>query len=71
MPQEGLPPPAGFRLGAAVVVQGLQSRPELNGARATVLNFDEAKGRYQVRLGEGPEHEVIALRPACLVEHVE
>ena len=64
--QAGLPLPAGFSPGTAVVVQGLQSRPELNGLAAVVLNFDEASGRFYVRLSEGPEHEVLALRPACL-----
>jgi hypothetical protein len=33
-----------------VEVTGLESKPELNGARGRVFNFDEARGRYMVIL---------------------
>ena len=40
---------AGFSVGSEVLMQGLASRPELNGVRCSVLNFDESKGRYNVQ----------------------
>jgi len=37
-------------VGALVRTVGLQSRPELNGRRGTLLSIDEASGRWAVRL---------------------
>mgnify|MGYP004219918841 CR=1 FL=1 len=37
-------------LGKAVVVRGLSGRPEYNGRRGRVLQFDESRQRYAVRL---------------------
>lgn len=55
---------AAFALGSAVVVQGLQAKPEHNGQAASVLGWDEAKGRYRVSLsGSGV---VLALKPSNL-----
>lgn len=36
--------------GASVVLNGLQSRPELNGLQASVVGWVEDKGRYQVKV---------------------
>eukprot|EP00746_Dinoflagellata_sp_MGD_P166477 gnl/MRDRNA2_/MRDRNA2_96376_c0_seq1.p1 gnl/MRDRNA2_/MRDRNA2_96376_c0~~gnl/MRDRNA2_/MRDRNA2_96376_c0_seq1.p1 ORF type:complete len:493 (-),score=104.25 gnl/MRDRNA2_/MRDRNA2_96376_c0_seq1:86-1564(-) len=39
--------------GSTVIVQGIQSAPELNGQVAKVLSFDAGKGRYVVELPSG------------------
>jgi hypothetical protein len=52
-----------LREGAAVVVDGVQSQPELNGREGTVLEFDAGRGRYKVRL-EG-EARMKMLKPEC------
>ena len=36
--------------GAAVLVRNLKSKPEFNGREGRVLEYDEARGRYSVRL---------------------
>ena len=43
--------PAGTR----VVLCSLQSRPELRGMQATVLDFDPESGRYRIELRDGKE----------------
>lgn len=49
-------------LGAAVVVQGVVSQPELNGLSAMVTGFDNSKGRYEVKIdGSG---SMVRLKPA-------
>ena len=55
------PPPNPLASGERVTVQGLQSKPELNGARAIVLEFDKTTGRYATMLLSGKE---VALKPA-------
>jgi hypothetical protein len=35
-------------LGRRVVINGLVSKPKLNGRTGTALTFDEGKGRYSV-----------------------
>ena len=35
-----------------VTIEGLQSRPELNGQEATAEEFHKVKGRYRVRLAD-------------------
>jgi hypothetical protein len=37
-------------LGCCVVINGLASKPELNGCRGKTLTFDAEKGRYSVEL---------------------
>ena len=44
-----------YEVGAAVTVQGSQSRPALNGREGVVSGFDAATGRYGVVLSEGGE----------------
>ena len=39
--------------GDDVIVDGLSSKPELNGSRGIAVGFDEDKGRYTVRLDAG------------------
>ena len=56
---------ARFDVGAAVHVEGLMARPQLNGCRAVVEGFDEAKERYTVRFSEYPD-TVLALKAANL-----
>jgi len=38
---------------ACVAVCGMQSRPELNGQRGTVVSWDGLDGRYRVRMADG------------------
>ena len=52
-------------LPAAIEVQGLQSKPELNGRRGRAVEFDAASGRYHCVLNSG---EAIALKPTNLCE---
>ncbi|EOD35865.1 hypothetical protein EMIHUDRAFT_227184 [Emiliania huxleyi CCMP1516] len=40
-------------VGRRVIVDGLSSKPELNGSRGIAVGFDEDKGRYTVRLDAG------------------
>jgi hypothetical protein len=42
--------PAQLHVGSQVLLQGLASQPELNGTRGTLLAYDEAVGRWQVKL---------------------
>ena len=58
--------PALIPVGSAVIVQGLVSKPELNGARGQIIGLDQMTGRYQVRL-EGAE-DGIKLRRECVRE---
>mmetsp|Transcript_71233 Transcript_71233/g.202058 ORF Transcript_71233/g.202058 Transcript_71233/m.202058 type:complete len:292 (-) Transcript_71233:141-1016(-) len=51
--------------GASVVVRGLTRAAEHNGKSAEVCGWDEARGRYEVRLEEG---EVLSLRPSNVVQ---
>ena len=60
---------ARFALGASVVIVGLKAKPQLNGQAASVLGWDETKGRYNVSLSGGGEVAsggVIALKPENL-----
>jgi hypothetical protein len=64
-----LPTPVDAPLeGKHVRISGLQAKPELNGQVASAGDYDAAKGRYAVRLGNGT---VVALKPANLVEASE
>lgn len=54
------PPPRKLVPGARVTLQGLQSKPELNGQPAIILEFDRTKGRYSTALLNGKS---IALNP--------
>ena len=40
-------------VGKRVVVEGLASKPELNGSKGTATSFDDAKGRYNVKMDAG------------------
>ena len=48
-------------VGKRVVVEGLASKPELNGSKGTATSFDDAKGRYNVKMDAGG---IMALKPA-------
>ena len=48
-------------VGKRVIVEGLASKPELNGSRGVATSFDDAKGRYNVQLDDGGQ---MALKPA-------
>ena len=48
-----------------VVIDGLSSKPELNGTKGVAVSFDDAKGRYNVRMeGSG---QFMALKPINLL----
>ena len=60
---------ARFALGSSVVIVGLKAKPQLNGQAASVLGWDETKGRYNVSLSGGgvaASGGVIALKPENL-----
>ena len=48
-----------FASGAQVILTGLVSRPDLRGARAEIVFFDPAAGRYAVRLEAGEEIKIV------------
>jgi len=48
---------------AAVEVTGMEKRPEYNGRQGHVEGYDEASGRYHVRLGA----QTVALQPASII----
>ena len=48
-------------VGKRVIVEGLASKPELNGSKGIATAFDDAKGRYNVWLDSGAQ---MALKPA-------
>jgi len=53
-------------VGAAVLISGITSRPEINGLVGTVMLYDKIKGRYGVRLSPDGVEEEILLKPECL-----
>jgi hypothetical protein len=52
--------------GTRVQIVGLSSRPDLNGARGIILDFDEAKGRHAVKVAE--DGHPMAIKPVNLVQ---
>ena len=50
-------------------IDGLASRPELNGTEGLAVAFDEAKGRYNVKLDA--DGGMMALKPTVLVVAAE
>ena len=50
-------------VGRRVTIDGLTSRPELNGTGGVAQSFDDAKGRYNVKLDSGT---FMALKPVAL-----
>ena len=52
-------------IGKLVLLQGVISKPELNGQLGIALSFDDDKGRYAVALVGGTS---VALKPANLVD---
>ena len=52
-----------LHIGSVVSLVRLQARPELNGRRGSLVAFDEGKGRWQVRVGNGT---VLLLKPENL-----
>ena len=50
-----------FEAGVKVIVEDLQSRPELNGTAGTVASWDAAKGRYAVK--HTASGEALLLKP--------
>ena len=68
-PHHAAPPPPTSQLvdslvGQRVVIDGLSSKPELNGATAIAVSFDDAKGRYNVQIES--TSAVMALKPGNL-----
>ena len=56
-------------VGSSVVIVGLKAKPHFNGQAASVLGWDEAKGRYKVSLNGGgviASGVVLALKPTNL-----
>ena len=56
------------QLGTSVVVVGLTGVPELNNRKGIVAGFDEAKGRYKVRVKEEPRSKNLKL-DNCRVDY--
>jgi hypothetical protein len=52
-------------VGRRVRIEGLASKPELNGTEGLAASWDDAKGRYNVKLDAGDAF--MALRPGSLV----
>ena len=46
-------------------VQGLVSKPELNGQQGVVVSFDQKKRRYGVKLDDS-NGQAISLKPECI-----
>jgi hypothetical protein len=70
---EGDEPPLHLAAGAVrlpeatrVEITGLRSRPELNGAWAELIRWDEDKSRYVVQLDSSKRKEQISLAPASV-----
>ena len=55
--------------GAAVIIDGLKSRADLNGKRGTVDKFVESMGRFAVKLADSGEK--VAVKRENLVHDVE
>jgi hypothetical protein len=64
-PAPPAPAPTMHKAGDVVRVDGLMSKPELNGREARVLRYDEAKGRYAVELAQGGTQ--LSLKPTNVV----
>ena len=56
--------------GTLVIVQHVRAKPELNGQTGRVGKFDDAKGRYSVKL-EDQDDRVVALKPQNVVQMIE
>ena len=54
-------------VGKRVVVE-VASKPELNGSKGTATSFDDAKGRYNVKMDAGG---IMALKPANVLPRQE
>ena len=52
-------------VGRRVVIEGIASKPELNGTKGVAVSFDDAKGRYNVRLESSGEF--MALKPVNIL----
>ena len=52
-----------FNRGQRVRVQGIVSRPEINGTLATIDRWVQARGRYRVHLDADPAGKYLALKP--------
>ena len=52
----------GILVGRRVIIDGLSSRPELNGKVAKAVSYNADKGRYGVRV-EGAGGALLSLRP--------
>lgn len=57
--------PGEIVVGCQVEIQGLKSKPELNGKRATAMSKDESAGRWEVKL-DGPADERVRCKPENL-----
>ena len=51
-----------------MVVEGLASKPELNESKGTATSFDDAKGRYNVKMDACG---IMALKPANVLPRQE
>jgi len=52
-PEKEPEPPAELKAGSQVRIQGLQKNPEKNGSIGTLVEFNEAKGRWLVEFASG------------------
>ena len=59
------PDVAALAPGLEVRLQGLKMKPEMNGQEGVLLMFDEAKGRWQIKLNSG---KVLEVKPENLQE---
>merc|ERR1719310_218496 len=57
----------GLVVGARVRLEGLQTRPDLNGQTGILINFDEEKGKWAVKLDRKSEGAKL-FKPSNLVE---
>jgi len=64
-------PEDSIKVGTAVSLFGLKSRPELNGRAGIVKNFDKRTGRFGVQLDDAEELQegarLCAVKPANLL----
>ena len=61
-------PKDSIKVGTAVSLFGLKSRPELNGRAGIVKNFDKRTGRFGVQLDDAEEGaRLCAVKPANML----
>lgn len=56
-----------MKVGSQVQIQGLKSKPELNGRRGSIVAYDSAAGRFEVKLDGPVADERVRCRPENLL----